>query len=525
MSVIGEYVHLKAANYMRYGITRKKEQSPTSQLAAFKTKLQTQAMIATLNKEQIQKLQDDYNSQTAILANALNNEEIEVIQKLILQSLDAKFGTNIPEEIKRTMQFNFANGSIGVVESVDGSVEKLKQVRQLDTTRYTFVDTVTKRITDLQTQIDRISDATTKENLQSLLNNAQSSLESAITSANGLTAKDQKIFGAALQGHNASDLIIPNDDAKRVVSELRTIVALLQIPNLSNWLGEFEELIARYVSLKIQNVATNDIIQIFQKEIASLGSIQSAGSNNVKVEFSMGDLINLNQSSLQELKKGEFKTTLINKHNKLEIGLTSSATSKADAYFNIETYGLVGASIKNINMSSARNISLVSGTPLLPFLMGLNNSSMATHYLNILAEHTDDNISGLSSAKSIAAEGLTYGFLYFALSGRGGGRTGGFADIFILNDSSNKSGNSARIFDIGTLISGITKLRKLNSVEINGDDALIYWQSVKLLNNFVEDRGNQGASIQSRLSKLIAAAHKEKLSLSLSKDIFNSVMI
>ena len=521
MSVIGEYVHLKAANYMRYGITRKKEQSPTEQLRAFKNKLRLQATTVIVNQNQIKKLEEDYNMQKTILENS-TDEDIQKIREQMITSLINQYGSNLGQDIIREINYNFEKGSVSV--GIGAEQEKLKQAKQIEEANYSFVKTVQAQITNVAKQLKSIQNAETKKTLALKLKAIKNELYNIKTTE----AREQRIFGAALHGNLPTDKVISNAEARKIVQKLRLVVAELSIPNLSNWLGSFEEMIARYASLKIQGMATNEIMKSFEQELKQgKNIISTAGASKVGVSLSMGGLIKMNQSSLRELAKtDEFKNMFKNEYGKLELKITSTAESKADAYFQVDALGMVGASIKNYDMSNPNfNIHIVNKTPLLPFLMGLNNNAMATHYLNILADHKDASVNGFNAAKSLGAEGLTYGFLYFALSGKGAGRQGGFADIFILNDNSNRTGHSARFFDVGTLINSILKLKKLDSVKINNTDALAYWQSVKLNNDFIENKGKQGASIQSRLSNLIIATHKEKLTLSLSKDIFNSVMI
>ena len=525
MSVIGDYVHLKAANYMKYGISRKKEQSPTEQLRAFKDKLQIQATTIKVNNNQIRQLEKNYNIQKTILENSTDTD-IQKIREQIITSLINQYGSNLEREVLNEVNYNFAQGSISLPTSV-GQQEKLKQAKQIEEAKYSFVDTVQKQINIVSNQLKSIKNVETLTMLQSKIDAIQQKLNTLKQTA--LTAQDVGLRGAVLKavGDNRLAEVIPNQEARKLVQELRETIALLSIPNLSNWLGSFEEMIARYVSLKIQGIATDEIIKIFNSELqAGKNKIITAGASKVDVSLSMTDLMSLNQKALKELQKtSQFQHMFNNKYNKLEFKITSTAESKADAYFQIDTLGLIGASIKNYNMSNPNfDIHIVNGTPLLPFLMGLKNNSMATHYLNILADHKDAAASGFTTAKTIGAEGLTYGFLYFALSGRGSGRQGGFADIFILNDNSDTTGNSARFFDVGNLIDNIIKLKKLNSVKINDKNALLYWQDVKLNNAFIENKGKQGVSIQMRLSNLIAASHREKLSLSLSKDIFNSIL-
>ena len=118
MSVIGDYVHLKAANYMKYGISRKKEQSPTEQLRAFKDKLQIQATTVKVNNNQIKQLEKNYNIQKTILENSTDTD-IQKIREQIITSLINQYGSNLEREVLNEVNYNFAQGSISLPTSKD----------------------------------------------------------------------------------------------------------------------------------------------------------------------------------------------------------------------------------------------------------------------------------------------------------------------------------------------------------------------------------------------------------------------
>jgi hypothetical protein len=61
-------------------------------------------------------------------------------------------------------------------------------------------------------------------------------------------------------------------------------------------------MIARYISLKMQGIATDEIIKIFNSELqVGKNKIITAGASKVDVSLSMTDLMSLNQKALKEL--------------------------------------------------------------------------------------------------------------------------------------------------------------------------------------------------------------------------------
>ena len=69
MSAIGDYVHLNAANYLQYGIKRKKQSSPLAEIIAIKEKARIQATTVKVNREALYKLQNEYNAIKCVEVN------------------------------------------------------------------------------------------------------------------------------------------------------------------------------------------------------------------------------------------------------------------------------------------------------------------------------------------------------------------------------------------------------------------------------------------------------------------------
>lgn len=537
MSVIGDYVHSTAKGYIDHGILRKKKSSPLSELSTARNKMLLKATQVKVNNSKVKQLQDEYNSYKSILAN-LNTTDMKRIRGLIIESLIKQYSKDIPHHVLDETEFYFESGKIGA--PMTGSEDdKIKRVQQVGQNQWNYQKTIENRILSAERQLSSIKNAATKEILSQQIAKAKADLQQAVAQG-GKTAQEAGLKGFTIpKGYFKTDIVIPNDKAAKILQELRESMVLMSIPNLSNWIGAFEEIIARYCALKAEHVANDKIIDIFEQELQTGGKIQTAGSNRVAIDLDQKQLVSLNQNLLKSIKKIEAaaKTSIKVNNDKFAINIASSTESKADAWFSIDSTGtpssMIGASIKNIDMSVPNfDITLVSGSPLLYFLMGMGDNKTATHYLNILADHEidDDRTAEFNLLRKVGIEGLSYHILYSALSGRGSGRTGGFADIFILNDNSKKK-NSAKFYDVGTLISGIVKTQSLESVQIKTSEGKML-QNLRLYNEIISAVNvsstkyiKTGVLIQRRLTALLLDAHQQKITVALSKNIFRNPAI
>lgn len=527
MSAIGDYVHLNAENYLKYGIKRKVPSDPTSELRAIHSKLRLQATTVKVNKQQVQKLEDEYNLYHSALGSS-KDKDIERIRQSIIASLMEKYGKNLSEEVKQSIQFFFGSGDISTLSSSFDTDVQLKQAASLDSVQYSYADSIIKRIDQAERELNKISSAETKALLQQKIDAVKRRLDEAIA-ATKKTAGDVPAFkGAILKGFSKSSQLVTSKDAQELIAQLNTTLALLKIPNIANWLGAFEEMIAEYCSLRIAGESNEAIANLFEDLSLSFGKIPTQGGMTVDTDFDLRDLVSTNSKLLQSIQKLEKGKLIKNKGGRFIMNFANVTTSKADAYFTIESQS-IGASIKNYNMSIPNfdDIHLVQGSPLIYFLMGMKDNKTATHFLNIFAEHEDNDLqSAFINLKSTAAEGLTYQLLYSALSGRGVGRTGGFADLFILNDHSSK-GATAKFYDVGTLINAIVSYNKLESVNIKIDNKnlMSFYLSNPMTYVGKGYSKSTGEAIQRRLTALLHDAHKKKVYVSLNKSIFQDSAI
>ena len=192
------------------------------------------------------------------------------------------------------------NGSLIITLSKNDEETKLRQAQQIDDANYTFISTVQKQIDRVSQQLNKIQNVETKTQIQAAIDAAQKELGKVIAKGTK-TAQELGLKGAILRRGNiirsSSDRLISNKDAQQIIGDLRMAVAAMTIPNIANWLGTFEEILARYCALKMQHLANNEIINLFQKELLTQGKILTAGSQNVSTSLDISQLVSTNSIS------------------------------------------------------------------------------------------------------------------------------------------------------------------------------------------------------------------------------------
>ena len=117
--------------------------------------------------------------------------------------------------------------------------------------------------------------------------------------------------------------------------------------------------------------------------------------------------------------------------------------------------------------------------------------------------------------KQVAIEALSIWLLYVAASGRGSGKTGGFAEVLLVNDNSKKGG--IKMYDIGSLTNMVAQNYKNlgSSVDIEPDLTSMYFENKYLIDSNL----SQENLIAKRLGTLLVSVHKKKISVAIKPSL------
>ena len=285
---------------------------------------------------------------------------------------------------------------------------------------------------------------------------------------------------------------------------------------LNNTKGEFMESLAAIVNLAAQGKGF-DALADLESAIK-----QSGGQNQSKTKIE-SDFVKISKT-IRDSVQG-FNEVFKDNAGNYALKITSSQ-QKMDAQFTYNKQN-IPLSIKNYNLSSGHFIHLVSGTPLSSVLFSLNDKDITNHFLNIFSVKTSGGLKKYSSSvdisgmKRLAIETLTIWLLYVAATGKGTGKTTGFAEVLLVNDNSKKGG--VKMYDIGTLV---------NTIAYNYNDSLIRsyvdlspdLSSMYFDNKFIFSKDRSSSDmVQERLARLLLSVHKQKVSAAIKPTLLKKL--
>lgn len=178
----------------------------------------------------------------------------------------------------------------------------------------------------------------------------------------------------------------------------------------------------------------------------------------------------------------------------------SSASGKVDVQLHWNNK-LAKISAKNVNLSSGHAwVHIVSGSSLLYLLQDVN-ANFVNHFLNLVAEHSDR--AGLTGMRNTILEEVKLILFYKALTGSNYGRS--TADTFVINDNSRPGG--VRVYCMNDIVQSVLKSGSTRNISVNNGSSPL--ANIRLQNDFIAN-DTTGAS---RISKLLANAHQQKISV------------
>lgn len=516
MSALGEYVHLKAANYSAYGINRNimgPKTTPYHFLLGFKNQVKQEILSSAedINQSELDKISKHFNQWTDIQGKMLDDSDVKRLQDTVVDAMIKKYG-------KRT-EFDWEAGNVTVNQKIKNNNIKKQNIKSRKTKGHASADRIIADYKKLKERFDEMKNlfnVRDQNTLQRWFNNVSTLITTLETEANNFRANIQSsgksTFEFQTDINQFLNISTSNGNGKIILDNLNKISAKLALPALPQALQDFQEYQGYIVEQLALNVGIEDIIKSIAKGVKSSGANPTTTTLRVT-----DDLSHLSNEIVQEVGEDLF---LQNPDGTWKLFTEYKSQQKADMIFTFQSpdnpLKEVGISLKNYNLSNNPFIHLVSGSPLLTFLIGMGNTERATHILNILAEHEDDNYFYFQKVRKIGLQGLAYYILAAAATGRGVGRAGGFAEIIGLNDRTSKGGTV--FYSIRTLLKNIAKIGDPGLKLINIEPKL---DSIKLTNDKV-DINNKSLNMlrQIRIVRLIAETHAVKISASLKASAF-----
>ena len=555
---IGNYVHLRKLNYLRYGtnkpssnqnakpdfytINNNKERIEIN-LSARRDELKLNDM-----KEQDLKTLENYvnlifseGKKQGEITNNDNNlfqQGLSLIREQILKDMQKEFETSL-----QFLDWNTGNvkssGSISMTKKMENNLflpNKIRKNKRNSQSRKNYspgskLQTVMERYNAAISFFNKygsslLSDEKTIEfNKQMKKIIAEIKLVAKTIQSELKTDPDTQIIlntGNFRKIISYATTFSLEDDTKStfsmqtLIQDMNEIIKLLQASySLKLQKGELLEISAYYASLlpelayKIANKEANETIENIVKNLMQNNRSEKVGlSQRSSPEIKL-DLFDQNIADLISLKK--YTKT---KNNTLR--LQGSVQDKTDIVFgwSLENPSLSNQkfriSAKNVNLAKDaffKNITIVSGSSLL-YMIQQADATLVNHFLNISVERNKEADKGIK----MTSRGLTETFISrvhkeleaFLILEAFIGTRGDPASIFLVNDNSQHG--RVRAFNMSTLLNNLTENMNFFTVKI-GDGKIS--DLVETIKNDYSENGPEA-----RIAQVLQQIHQKKVSVS-----------
>lgn len=425
MSAIGDYVHLHAKNYDKYGIAQVGEDPSFMSYTQQKNNIKNRINNSVLGKKGTEELQTALGK---ILSTEDTSEEVQGIQKIVEEMLAEQYGAALG-------RIDWDTGNITQGTNKYG-MEVQKKIETDLKAKAVQLKTILTRIAQLEQLRMSIPNAKDKAELKKKIDEIYNMLNEIVREGSyGVKGQLQSI-ARAKGGVDFSNSKLSNrnlaktKELKSVITEINDVIKQFgATPPINLEKGDLFEALIAVAPLVAKKAAGKTADELIKQ------SVQGAARSKNKIDLSnWSDQIDLNSLAFKGM------------HREGGVGSMFVANMPTQDKIDVEMVWeneVVPISAKNVNLKSGNDVHIVSGTNLLYLLQ--DEGDFTTHFMNVIATHEDGNVKGLQEAHEAAK--LT--ILYKALTGDTYGHNRK-AEIFLVNDNSQEGG--VRIFEMKDLI-------------------------------------------------------------------------
>ena len=474
MPGIGDYIHYHTKNYELFGTTQEGPSNYAQGVGSLSAR-------ASALRKQAWALHQKYDSAKL--------KELERFMNSIFYPGDTSQRSTIEqqqfEQMKRYVESRFEEEFNGfAINWEQGLSVYVKGNKNIGAG--TRVSTLKKVYNQLQSALDRVSSAKTKEKIQE----AQYAIENALHElrSNNISSDSAVTIGKHL--NNSDDLIGKVNAALRASMYNNAAVGYVFELALAAFSGQ--------VSDQVGKIAVDEVNKALQGAARSSPYLKIDNiDKNFFDEELFGREINKDRTNMgvwQRTPDGTAFQFSAPTQDKLDVALS----------FDGEMYNITAKNYANITQ---RDIHIVSGTSLLAMILD-DDVDFINHYLNITS--TYPGVKG--NTLTLAHEVMKLNILLKSLTGLGTSGDGGIADILVVNDRNSKH---IYIRSIGYLVTKISyRLDRIDEyMKIHG---LGKGASLNIRNDFVGDKNvPSDAQAKVRITKLLAQLHNTKISVSI----------
>lgn len=536
MSGIGDYIHYRAINYVKYGTGRAPNYGPTTAnwaVADQKARLMEVAKISKSNglgkdgkkfARYIEWLMRPPDARSNGYPDGESAELYNLAWEALVPFLEQEFGY-AADRISR------ASGNIF---ALIGGVNGFNKIKIKKDQKSIYASTIVKRLDAIQqaisrgkyTIVDKLTGNTkdvsyTRSELEELiafydkLNDMKSKLGQEIQSK--LDAVQIQQNGNVRQVLQDSQLAIPLDKSiSDFVDQINSLSSLGRgaAAQYKGQLFEWMVVAAAYIAQGLSGDALKEAIAVGIGNASALnGGIFNTswtGKNTTSVQYDSKDFIS----------SADLSKILSNNYQQVgDLYVANNATQdKVDVQISMPSTGIktLNLSIKNKNLTAphAQPVDLVKDSPLLVMLASLQNHEFVNHYLNQHMEHayradTTYLMNKASFAYNETARVLTLSIVERAFRGYKQ-NAAAKADIFVIND--NITGK-VQIIDIADILTDLLTMdmnSMLSYVKIQPD-----LMTLTFPNTWSEN------SAEDRINKILADIHNMKVVVNIASNYFS----
>lgn len=525
-SALGWYIHYRASNYKKYGIspgTKKLAQQYGGENKNTKNLFSLCQSQRQHIFEQVNTLNSGANvsdKDVQLLEQFLNETKKQLGKNMLSNSKQIQ--ADIEQEALKDIEDGLAQidwNSLKVVNKADFA--QIGVGKQLRATGKQFD---IKTIQTALSKINQLEDAISKNLIKgggtaisaSVIQQIQN-LKKTYQDANfALTKKgSKKTLSKKMQDSVANARI-------ELIKNLETYVPYLPVHNAQ---GKVFEYLLEKIPSFAQEVAENSANDELKNFVKSLGPVLHQGDKTLSASVDVNLIERTFFASTQETKTANenyVKTFLESnlKHGSSEDKIDISMRYSMDSIFNL--------SLKSYDLSKANYLKLVENSPLL-YLLQDQNTDFVNHLFNVYSTHYEKGkeessaVSFIQNQRKILKADLQLTLIFKALTGINIGRPG--AAFLVLNDVS-VTGGGIKVYRVKDLMQKIEQslYDKAGPISVKDESGKSLDNMSLFVNNWVNASSRADGAMQRNLN-VLKEAYDRKISVKLKIAAINGQII
>lgn len=501
----GEYIHLTAKNYNRYGTNRASHGRNSVGYAEARARIQDniQRKIKNLsNSRKLQVLENEINSLIDWLGTNDKRTSAYSAQQALVKVIQSAWEDSIRKIDMTNLNVSVSGSNgIGKIKSRQRYGEKYENMLK------ERIGKLNATLTKLEKDINAFNDE-----------NQADKLIADINFVRNLVSNDYQELVRII------NLYIPESGEQRQGEEREMIKTLNRLigeyaPALdtAKAKGDLFEDVLSLIPIKAQNLAKKEVAKAVEEAIKSNNKGRVLDKSGYGIKFFPKNMIkygNVDKEDESEQVVSQFGNVLRR---------VSNSPQKIDVEFNYQGQNMK-ISAKNIKLAptwrgTSKNITVTSGNPLLTLLQN-EDANFVNHYFNLFTKHADASgyTSGWGSMRASALDTIKLMAAYKAMTGDIYGKKGGKAEVFIVNNNAAAKGQPhVKVFSMREVLNIV--MQDVNTYATF--TGAIFNEGFRYTNDRIE--GKMAQTGTARIAKVLNQAHNAKIQVAISSKALSAL--